>query len=100
MHYQKHVKNFDIFLCEILVLTPSFFGSPLRSHYSIFRPQSMQENWLILLYEKTKLFMPQIRILISTFLSPNISYFLWTVYIHDSFMSLDGYGKLELKDAI
>ena len=85
-----------IFFCEILVLTPSFFGS----HCSIFRPQSMQENWLILLYEKTKLFMPKIRILISTFLSPNISYFLWTVYIHDSFMSLDGYGKLEPKDAM
>ena len=35
-----------IFLCEIWVLTPSFFGTPLRSHYQIFSPQIKQDNWL------------------------------------------------------
>ena len=33
-----------ILLCEIWVLTPSFFGTPLRSHYPIFSPQIKQEN--------------------------------------------------------
>ena len=46
MHYQKHIKFLDFF-CEIWVLTPSFFGMPLRSHYSICSPQIMQENWHI-----------------------------------------------------
>ena len=38
-------KNLILF-CEIWVLTPSFFGTPLRSHYPIFSPQIKQENWL------------------------------------------------------
>ena len=38
-------KNLILF-CEIWVLTPSFFGTSLRSHYPIFSPQIKQENWL------------------------------------------------------
>ena len=34
-----------ILFCEIWVLNPSFFGTPLRSHYQIFSPQIKQENW-------------------------------------------------------
>ena len=44
MHYRKHAKNVDTF-CEIRVLTPTFFGTPLRSPYAIFSPQIKQENW-------------------------------------------------------
>ena len=35
-----------ILFCEIWVLTPSFFGTSLGSHYPIFSPQIKQENWL------------------------------------------------------
>ena len=35
-----------ILFCEIWVLTPSFFGTSVRSHYPIFSPQIKQENWL------------------------------------------------------
>ena len=35
-----------ILFCEIWVLTPSVFGTPLRSHYSIFSHQIMQKKWL------------------------------------------------------
>ena len=45
MHYRKHAVNFYTF-CEIWVLTPSFIGTSLRSHYPIFSPQIKQENWL------------------------------------------------------
>ena len=45
MHYRKRSKKFDAF-CEIWVLTPSFFGTPLRSHYPFLSPQIKQENWL------------------------------------------------------
>ena len=38
-------KNLILFF-EIWVLTPSFFGTSLRSHYPIFSPQTKQENWL------------------------------------------------------
>ena len=38
-------KNLILF-CEIWVLTSSFFGTSLRSHYPIFSPQIKQENWL------------------------------------------------------
>ena len=38
----KAFKKMIIF-CEIWVLTPSFLGTPLRSHYQIFSPQIMQE---------------------------------------------------------
>ena len=91
MQYQQHAKNFNTFcensknfntFCENWVLTTSFFGRPLRSHCLIFSPQIMQGKLAyILLYENTKLFMGPIMILISRFLSPNIPYFLWTVYM-------------------
>ena len=45
MHHRKHAQKFDTF-CEIWVLTPSFFGTSLRSHYPIFSSQIKQENWL------------------------------------------------------
>ena len=35
-----------ILFCEIWVLTPSFFDTPLRPHYPISSPQIKQENWL------------------------------------------------------
>ena len=38
-------KNLILF-CEILVLTPTFFGTSLRSRCPIFSPQIKQENWL------------------------------------------------------
>ena len=44
MHYRKHSKNLILF-GEIWVLTPSFFGTPLRSHYPIPSSQIKQENW-------------------------------------------------------
>ena len=50
-------KNLILF-DEIWVLVPSFFGTPLRSHYHIFSPHIKQEKLVyILLYENTKLFM-------------------------------------------
>ena len=64
----ESMSTFLILFCGIRVLTPSVFGTPLRSHYRIFSPQIMQESWLyILVYEYTKLFVQQIRILISRF---------------------------------
>ena len=64
MHYRKHAQKFDTF-CEIWVLTPSFFGTSLRSHYPIFSPQIKQKKLAyILLFENTKLFMRQIRNLV------------------------------------
>ena len=60
MHYRKHFKTIDSF-CEIWVLTLSFFGTPLRPHYSIFSPQIMQENWLTYCSMKNKIIYRQIR---------------------------------------
>ena len=41
-----------ILFCEIWVLTPSFFGTPLRSHYSSFSHQIKQENWFTYCFMK------------------------------------------------
>ena len=50
MHFSKHFPKLVILyiFCEIWTLTPSFFGTPLKSYKTIFSHQSMQENWLIL----------------------------------------------------
>ena len=73
MHYRKHV--FLYIFCEILVLTPSFFGAPYKSYYTITAIKVCLVAY-ILLYKKTKIFTRQIRNLISSFLCPNISSFL------------------------
>ena len=78
MHYRKHGKNVDTF-CEIWVLTPSFFGTPLRSHYPIFSPQIMQENWLTYCRMEIQN-ATNIEFSFWDFLCPKIPYFLWTVY--------------------
>ena len=44
MHCRMHSKKFETFLRN-LGLDPSFFGTPLRSHYPIFSPKIKQEKW-------------------------------------------------------
>ena len=46
----KSMTKILILFCEIWVLTPSVFGTPLRSHYKFFSPQIMQESWLTYCY--------------------------------------------------
>ena len=43
-----------ILFCEIWVLTPRVFGTPLMSHYEIFSPTIMQGNWLTYCYLNTQ----------------------------------------------
>ena len=78
----KACQKFDTF-CEIWVLTPSFFDTPLRQQYPIFSPKIKQVNWLTYcsmkiqnyLCDKLGLFF------FWTFFTPNIPFFLWTVYL-------------------
>ena len=64
--FSKAYHFFHIF-CELWVVTPSFFGMPLRLPHSICSPQLMHDNWLTsyCFMKKTKLFMRKIISLIS-----------------------------------
>ena len=78
MAYQK----FFILFCEHSVLTSRFFGTPLRSHSLIFSPQIMQEDWLTYCSMKMQNYLcDKLWFWFLDFLCPNISYFLWTVYM-------------------
>ena len=76
-------RNLCLILVELFqVLTPSFFGTPLRSHYSIFSPQIMQENWLTYCSMKRQNYSrDKLGVYFQIVLCPNIPYFLWIVYM-------------------
>ena len=63
MHLQHELSKAYQYLL-IWALVPSFFGTPLRSHYSIFSPQIMQESG-VLLCIKTKIIYATNQVLIS-----------------------------------
>ena len=74
-----------IFFCEFGVLTPSIFGTPVRSHYSIFSSQIMQEIWFTGTYcsvKRQKYLFDKSCILILDFLCVSrYPLLLWTVVV-------------------
>ena len=86
--------SFDIF-CEIWVLTPSFFSTPLRSRYSNFQLSNYAGALAyILFYEKTKLFARQNRILfLDVFVSQYLQIFVDNIYSKYNDFGFYSYGK-------